>query len=48
MTAATYRRPTLSGSERRQLCALAASVWPVCIRLADRIDPKMAPAKDRL
>ena len=42
MQTTTNRR--LSRSERQQLRALAASVWPVAIRLADRIDPTMAPA----
>lgn len=43
MQTTTNRR--LSRAERQQLRALAASVWPVAIRLADRIDPTMQPAK---
>ena len=43
MQTTTNRR--LSRTERQRLRALAASVWPVAIRLADRIDPAMSPAK---
>jgi hypothetical protein len=43
VTTATNRR--LSCTERRNLRALAAAVWPVALRLADRLDPVMSPAR---
>jgi hypothetical protein len=45
MTTTTTRRRSLTRSERRAVRALAAQVWPLAIRLADRIDPAMSPAK---
>ena len=43
MQTTTNRR--LSRTEYHQLRSLAASIWPVAIRVADRIDPTMSPPK---
>jgi len=39
MTTTTKRRRFLTRSERRQLVAIAAAVWPLAVKLGERIDP---------